>query len=127
VDSARVDALLNELVHTRRAFEAASSVFDAAVSQIKWNKRNTIIQYFILMVLAVMIFLGGIYYLDDRQETCQVLNRSNSATLEALDENAIDIGIALATVSSASEDTFNQYLDLYHDENDHSGLTPREC
>lgn len=120
MDDAQVEELLSELSKTRESFEKA-------IGAIRWNKINTVIQYCLILVVAVMMGLGVVFYLDQRQEDCERGNETRAAISGSLDSNATAIGVALATVAGASADTFQEYLDVYNSQPKPEVLQPREC
>lgn len=116
----QVDRLLDELVKTRESF-------DRATAQIRWNKLNTAILYALVSVILVMIGLGVKYYFDQRRVDCERGNDLRAQIVISLDYNAAAIGSALASVSGASPEVFNQYMDAYGDQEKPPILQLRDC
>lgn len=121
------EQLLNELVETRKSFSNATNSFSTAVNQIKWNRRNTVIQYALIAVVIIMICLGVAYYLDDRHAACQRGNDLRLSIMISLDHNAASIGAALGVVTGASPEKVNEYMDAYYRQPKPPGLELRDC
>lgn len=115
-----VERLLDELSATRQSF-------DAATAQIKWNRRNTIIQYILIAVVLIMLFGGLVYYLDDQKASCEHDNDLRISISNSLDSNAWAIGVALAVVSNASDETFREYMEVYGKQDKPQVLELRDC
>lgn len=115
----QVDKLIDELSKTRTSF-------DTAIKSVKWNRINTIILYSLIVMVFVLGALGVLFYFDEKRESCQEHNQMRTETALAEKQNAVFIGIALAEVSGASQDTFLKYLDVYESQGS-SGPQLREC
>jgi hypothetical protein len=123
----QIDQLLQELVSTRKSFDAATASFNAATRQIRWNRINTTIQYVLIFVVAVMFCFGVVYYLDQQRESCERGNALRTSIKDSLDSNAIAIGVALAVVSDAPEGKFQEYLNEYGKQEKPEALKLRNC
>lgn len=120
MNDTQVERLLDELARTRESF-------DTAITQIKWNRINTVIQYCLIVAMFVMGTLGAIYYLDEKHAQCERGNDLRMSITNSLDANAAAIGIALATVSGAPDDAFREYMEVYSEQDKPSALELREC
>ena len=116
----QIERLLAELTATRKSF-------DAAVTTIRWTRINTIIQYVLLSVVAGMIIFGVLYYLDDKQESCERGNELRVAIRDSLDSNAASIGIALSIVTDAPHERFEEYMEAYNQQEKPPALDLRNC
>jgi len=121
------EKLLTELVETRKSFTTATESFNTATAQIKWNRINTVIQYVLIAVVAIMLGLGVTYYMDEKQAACERGNDLRVQIALSLDFNATAIGAALAVVSGASPETFDDYMDVYENQEKPPILELREC
>jgi hypothetical protein len=123
----QVERLLEELVRTRESFDSATVSFDAAIKQIKWNRINTIIQYALIAIVLIMLFFGSIYYLGEKNASCERGNDLRSDISDSLDSNALAIGAALVIVTGAPQERFDDYIDAYAQQNKPEVLTLRNC
>ena len=121
------EQLLAELIATRKSFSDATNSFSTAIDQIKWNRRNTVIQYVLIAVVICMIGFGVAYYLDEKHAACERSNDLRLAVMISLDHNAASIGAALGIVTGASPDTVADYMQAYFDQPEPPGLELREC
>lgn len=129
-----VERLLEEVVETRKLFATATETFSTATQSfnnatkhIKWNRRNTVIQYVLISVVVMMLCVGVVYYNSERKASC---HRGNDLRLDissSLDSNAAAIGVAIAIVSAAPEEKFEEYMDIYNEQEKPEVLELREC
>jgi len=120
VNDEQVERILTELTKTRESFEAA-------INQIRWNRINTAIQYVLLAVVVVMLGVGVKYYLDEKQLSCERGNDLRQDIQSSLDSNAASIGATLVIVTDAPEGIFQEYLDIYNQQNEPEVLRLRSC
>jgi hypothetical protein len=129
-----VERLLEEVVATRtlfatatEAFTDATTSFNEATGHIKWNRTNTVIQYVLIVAVALIMALGFVYYKDDKRETCERGNDLRMSIQNSLDANAAAIGVALVIVADAPEGTFQEYMKAYQEQDKPEALKTREC
>lgn len=115
----QVDRLVEELSKTRTSF-------DTAIKSFKWNRVHTIILYCLIVMVFILGGLGVAFYFDEKRESCQEHNDMRRETAIAEKQNAVFIGVALAEVSGATQDTFLRYLDAYESQGS-AGPQLREC
>ncbi len=115
-----ISELLTELSETRKSFEKV-------VDQIEWNRRNTIIQYGLIVVVVLMMLVGGIYYINDKKRSCLASNATRANIAVSLDAHANNIGIALGTVTGASPGAVEEYYAAYIAQPRPAILEPRKC
>lgn len=123
----QVERILAELANTRESFDNATAAFNTAINQIRWNRINTIIQYCLLGLVLIMLVLGGLYYLGEKQDECERDNTLRSNISSSLDSNAIAIGTALVIVTNAPQERFDEYIQAYAKQNKPEVLALREC
>jgi len=111
--------LISELRETRKSFEDA-------IQSIKWNKRNTVIQYVLIVVVFFLGAIGVINYMNYKQQSCERGNELKIAVDHGQRENAFAIGAALAVVFNAPQERLDQYLAAY-DEQRPERIELREC
>lgn len=123
----QVERILNELARTRESFDAATETFNTAIEHIQWNRRNTIIQYFLIFLVVCMLGMGSIYYLNEKHANCVRGNDLRVAIVDAIDSNARAIGTALAVVSNAPDAKFKEYMEVYNQQDKPLALETRKC
>lgn len=123
----QADKLLQELASTRESFDKTSKTFEDAVSSIRWNRINTIIQYCLIVVVFLLGALGFAFYSNEQREECEEANLFRITVVEAMEENAFSIGAALAIVFNASDESLNEYLQAYTDQHTEDRFPLREC
>jgi len=116
----QVDRILTELASTRETFVHV-------VETIKWTRRNTIVQYFLIVMVFLMIFTGVFYYRSDQRNACVRGNEIRVAIKESDDRTALAIGIALTEVTGAPEDKFEKYVEVYSQQPKPEALELRDC
>lgn len=116
LDDRLATVIIEELRQTRIEFSAASDYFSQAVGQIKWNRRNTIIQYVLSTVLAVVMIAGGLFYWQEHHEQCLERNEIRSTIVESLDDHARAIGLALVAVTNAPPEKVEEYMASYRNQ-----------
>lgn len=117
------DELLGELISELRDTRAS---FNDAINSIKWNKRNTVIQYILIVVVFFLGALALISYQNYQHQTCERSNDLKITVDNGMRENAFAIGAALAVVFNAPQERLDQYLAAY-DEQRPERITLREC
>ena len=129
-----VERLLEEVAATRKlfatateAFTTATTSFNDAARSINWNRRNTIIQYVLISIVVLMLAGGTIYYTSEKTAACERGNDLRLDITSSLDDNAAAIGFALAVVSDAPDEKFQEYMDVYNDQAKPEVLELREC
>lgn len=116
----QVDKLIAELAATRKSL-------DAAVTTIRWNKVNTIIQYVLIVLVFIIGAVGIGYYFDQRHEDCVRGNETREAINKRVDASAAAVGVAIATLGDIPQETVDQYVELYRITVEPTVLQPRSC
>jgi predicted negative regulator of RcsB-dependent stress response len=117
------DELLGELISELK--ETRTS-FNDAINSIKWNKRNTVIQYILIVVVFFLGALAFISYRNYQQQSCERSNELKIAVDTSSRENAFAIGAALAVVFNAPQERLDQYVAAYNDQRPQR-IELREC
>lgn len=134
ITEGQLNSLIGEFSETRKSFDRATAQFGEAVHQIKWNRRNTKIQY-VLIILMVIAYISGVLfyvqdqhdYREDQTEACERGNEVREQIAVSLDAHAVAIGVALTAVSDAPQEKFDQYLEVYRQQPRPEALELREC
>ena len=115
-----VEQLLAELSETRKSF-------DAAIKTIKWNRFNTVVQYCLIVAVFLLGTFFVIYYVDDQHEACVRGNELRAAVTQGDTSTAEAIGIALTVLTEAPQETLQEYLDIYNQQDRPPALEMRDC
>lgn len=126
--------LIGEFSETRKSFDQATEKFGEAVHQIKWNRRNTKIQYALIVLVVIAYISGVLFYIQDQEDyrsdqraACVRGNEIREQISVSLDSHATAIGVALTVVSEAPQEKFEQYLEIYRQQPKPEALVLREC
>jgi len=120
VNDELVNELLTELKETRKSFEGV-------IKSVKWNRRNTAIQYFLLVLVFFLGAIGTMNYFNYRQDACERSNNLRVTLQESMSQNAFAIGVALQSVFNAPEERLNQYLEAYNAQRPTEPFGERKC
>lgn len=134
MNTAQVEVLLAELVETRKSFDeanrnflAANETFTRAVKAIGWNRRNSIIQYLLIFVVFSMLIGASVLYRSNQHAACVRSNDLRAAVVQADEDQAANIGIALSLVAGATPEQFDQYMEAYRAQPIPRALQARDC
>lgn len=124
----QVEKLLHELSETRLAFDRANEVFSKAITSIKWNRFNTIVQYGLIVLVFIFGTIATMSYVSYRDASCERGNDLRITVAAGMEQNAFAIGSALAVVFNAPQERLEQYLKAYNDQRPtREILVLREC
>lgn len=123
----QVERLLNELASTRESFDRANVAFDSAIRSIRWNKINTRILYFLIVIVFLLGALGVLNFMNYRSESCDRYNGLVVLVRDGMESNGFAIGAALAVVFNADQEDLDRYLEAYNQQKAPDNIPLREC